>query len=96
MKLRKDGTPDRRTTEGRAYYKRSEAARRGWETRREASKEAARIERERFERRSESAKKGWETRRFRTAEESYQDEIIVEEPIETVGGPRRRSGRRRK
>jgi hypothetical protein len=39
-RLTRSGRPDGRTKEGKAFYRRSEAARRGWETRRERQREA--------------------------------------------------------
>jgi hypothetical protein len=63
--LTKSGRPDRRTAAGKAFYRRSEASRKGWETRRARQREA---------------EEEWEI--------PETDEVIVEEPIETVGGKR--------
>lgn len=68
---------------------RSEAARAGWETRRER----ARQEEEARERRSEAARRGWETRREREDRERrafepvdpFGDYWTIEEPIDEVG-----------
>jgi hypothetical protein len=65
---------------------RSEAAKAGWETRRERQREAEEL----HQRRSEAAKAGWETRRERQREEFRQAEReqgdwIIEEPIDEVG-----------
>ena len=56
-----------RSVKSRLAKARSEAAKRGWETRRKLAAERQReLERRR---RSEAAKRGWETRRKREAEE---------------------------
>jgi hypothetical protein len=68
---------------------RSEAARLGWETRRDNERREA----ERFERRSEAARLGWETRRDNILREQgrwdsfpWDDWDYVEEPIDDVDG----------
>lgn len=70
--------------------KRSEAARKGWETRqrnaRKAERQAAkerRAERERARKRSEAAKKGWETRQ-RNAKEKARKERMKKRRREVV------------
>jgi hypothetical protein len=68
---------------------RSEAARAGWETRRERERERE----EERERRSDAARRGWETRRERERESKFQSpddffyepDWIIEEPIDEVG-----------
>jgi hypothetical protein len=94
------GLPDRRTREGKAWFRRSEAAKRAAETRRERKAEAERKAAQDRLKRKKAAEKGWKTRRARKEKEEWPigrtSEIIIEEPIETVGGPRKKSGRRRK
>lgn len=67
---------------------RSDAAKKGWKTRRANE----RREKKARERRSEAARRGWETRRAiereRRDEWIFEDtsDWIVEEPIDEVGG----------
>lgn len=83
----------------RTFEERSEAARKGWETRRlsERMKEQGRVfesqaERYAYIRRALAARKGWETRREREREqrEGWPPDPygvwVVEEPIDEVGG----------
>lgn len=90
-RLTKAGLPDRRTTAGKTWFAK------------QAAKQAAVAagERKRQARR-EAARRGWETRKARERErrDAWEfpttSKIIVEEPIDTVGGPRTQSGKRRK
>jgi hypothetical protein len=70
---RTDGLPDRRTAAGKRAWSRSDAAKRGWNTRRERAEERDRHFPPDF------VGTGYE-------EDFGEDEWIVEEPIETVGG----------
>lgn len=69
------GLPDRRTAAGKRAWSRSEAAKKGWETRRERAEE-----REKHFPPDIGFPGGYEPG------DEYGDEWIVEEPIETVGG----------
>jgi len=90
-KLTKAGLPDRRTSAGKAWFHK--------QAERQAAQAAADRKREA---RREAARKGWETRKAREREkrDAWQfpttSKIIVEEPIDTVGGPRTTSGKKRK
>lgn len=72
---RSDGLPDRRTGAGKRAWNRSDAAKRGWETRRERQRERERHFPPQYA-------GGYEP----GSEYGPPDEWIVEEPIETVGG----------
>ena len=73
----RSGLPDRRTQAGKRAYARSEAAKRGWNTRRERQAEADKHFPPEIPGYLPGDEYGFE---------GHEDEWIVEEPIETVGG----------